>query len=221
MKVHGRRRVTVARRPNNLFRAGPEQPLLHANLRALPSLPRREARTTSEDANLLDGTCRATAVETAVTAAAALPTNSKMQLWQGCNNLVARVPVTSSMQLWAKPEGAGMADKADESMISRGIGVQLGCTKFSGKRSAEASIAQPSSKRWRIEAYTGPAVSSIGQQTSSCGTANAAGLIGVGSCSGAAWQKVAEGAMASFNHVGLSLRPSAAMSQQCDSVEES
>ncbi|KAL3144744.1 hypothetical protein ABBQ38_001865 [Trebouxia sp. C0009 RCD-2024] len=69
----------------------------------------------------------ATAVDTAVTAAApALPTSSRVQHRQG-NNLVARVLAagrSSDMQLMAEQGYAGTAGRADDPVCSMGAGMQ-------------------------------------------------------------------------------------------------
>lgn len=148
----GRRRLTRRRRPNSAVRAGSEQPQPQADLRALPSLPRRVATTSAQaqDAKLPSDTHRATAVGTAAAAAEEISSTDQMQPWQGSHNKPFRMPAQISKLLFVQPEDA---DRADESMGSQEAGVQL-CQgpKLSRKRSAEASLAQPPNKRWRNEA---------------------------------------------------------------------
>ncbi|KAL3144739.1 hypothetical protein ABBQ38_001860 [Trebouxia sp. C0009 RCD-2024] len=146
-----------------------------------------EATTSAQvDSNNM---CRATAMNTAATAAAPdVPTASKVQRRQGRNDLVARVPLaaqSSGMQLTAEERYAATAGRSGDSVCSEGAGMQGGQGRGakSRKRSAEASSAQPAAKRsaWKIEAFPGPLNGSDGQHNSS-ETASVAGLEG-GGCS--------------------------------------
>lgn len=171
-----------------------EQPLPQRFSNALPTLPLpHEAATTSAhaQADKLTNTFRATAVDTAVTAAAAPA--SRMQRWEG-NNLVARVPTAvqnNGMQSWAKPGFAYTANRADDPMLGEGASVQLGRlggAKSSRKRSAETSTTQPAAKRWQIESFPGSVAGGVSKNNGLWETASAAMALDGGNSSSEAAQ---------------------------------
>lgn len=209
--TRGRRRVTVSRRPNNPIRAESEQPVPQADWRAISGMPFRLA-TALGMPPLFQDSCGPTAVYTAAAAAEAGSIISKVQQSQSSRGAVARAPANSGMQLWAAPEYAEIA--ADQSADSKGVGsVQLGRRgddKRCRKRLAEAATVQPSTKRWRLEAHP-DSMRSMGQQASSRGTADVAGLLSNGSGSRNSGQEGAEGGLALYtNHAVLGISSPAA-----------
>ena len=82
-----------------------------------------------------------------------------MQPWVG-NNLVARVPTAAqnSRRQWQDKSGfAHTANAVPESPFSLANG-QAGFGGSKRKRSADASEAEPTAKRWQIESFPGSVV---------------------------------------------------------------
>ncbi|KAL3130520.1 hypothetical protein ABBQ38_008335 [Trebouxia sp. C0009 RCD-2024] len=167
---------------------------------------------------------QAESVDPALTAAAgSTPSTSEVQRWPGNNSVVPTVAQNSGVQFLEKQ---GFADaSAGDSVCSGEAGVQGsqgGVANMSRKRVAEASTAQPAGKRWKIESFPGSLPSSEVQQNSPCKTAYVAGLEGGSGSSeqGQSGSGVADGVVASYTeHLGLSVKPTAALSQQYERRE--
>ena len=180
----GKRAVILSRRSSS---SESEQPVPQADRRALPRPPFplfKDCRETiavvlPPPFPLFKGTCDATAVETAATAAGSKTSN--VQRWQGSNDAAARV-AACSMQLWPTPGCADRTDRANVSSDHDGVGVvQLGRgggNKLGRKRLAEVTTAEPAGKRRQADH---DALGSTGQQNLFCLTANRLLGDGIGS----------------------------------------